>query len=56
MKEYRILFKQNGDEYTGYLDVRCNKIKKVGSATFKADDVEVTIDENIISIEEVKGK
>ncbi len=53
-KQFNISFEENGSEYTGSLEVSCNKIEKIGENTFKADGVIVTIDEKIISIEENK--
>lgn len=52
MKTYNVGFEENGDEYTGWLKVTCNKIKKIGNNTFMADNVMVEIDEKITEIEE----
>ena len=51
MKHYRVNFKQNGDEYVGFLKVACNNLKKDGNKTFFADNVFIEIDEDIIDIE-----
>ena len=56
MKKYMVTFKQNGDEYVGYLIVKCDKIKKTGECKFEADNIEVEIDEAIINITEHSEK
>ena len=53
MKTYEITFEENGNEYTGYLKVKCNELKQINENTFKADEVMITLDENIINIEEL---
>jgi len=47
MKKYYIEISQNGWEYTGWVSIKCNKIKKTGEKTINADDVEIEFDEEI---------
>ena len=56
MKKYchRVAFQENGDEYTGYLIIKSKTpVAQIGDRDLLADDVEITIDEDIVSIEEI---
>lgn len=55
-QKWKVTFKENGDEYTGYLLVTCKAISKKNSNTILADEVEIEIDEDIIDIEQVQEK
>lgn len=49
-----VIFEENGSEYTGSLRIVCNTWEKLDDCKIKVDNVEIEIDENIISIEEIE--
>ena len=50
-RSWTVSFDENGGEYTGHLTVTAVSVIWVNSHTFKADDIEIELDERIISID-----
>ena len=55
MSCFRVLFEENGSEYSGYLLIKGKDgfLEQINDRTIKIDGVEIEIDEHIISIESV---
>ncbi len=55
MKRWIITFEQNGGEYTGWLEILCNKIEldEQDDCVLYADGMRIQIDEKIIEVEEM---
>ena len=53
MKIWYVEFQENGDEYTGLMQIKANKVKKMPNDNrgVIADGIEIIMDEDIISIE-----
>jgi hypothetical protein len=56
VKQYKVIFDENGGEYEGWLIVTCNTSEKDNdnNRIFYADGIKIEIDEKILSIVKVK--